>query len=43
MQYTRMPIEVESPESLGYNTIECNLAESSVRDVHFKDLGINLN
>lgn len=43
MQYTRMPIEIESPESLGYNTIECNLAESSVRDVHFKDLGIDLN
>ncbi|HVX51499.1 MAG TPA: pyridoxal phosphate-dependent aminotransferase [Chitinophagaceae bacterium] len=43
MQYTRMPIEIESPESLGYNTIECNLAESSVRDVAFKDIGINLN
>lgn len=43
MHYTRMPIEIESPESLGYNTIECNLAESSVRDVEFKDMGINLN
>ncbi len=38
-----MPIEVESPESLGYNTIECNLAESSVRDVLFKHLQINLD
>lgn len=43
MQYTRMPIEIESPESLGYNTIECNLAESSVRDVQFKEMGIDLN
>lgn len=42
MQYKRMPIEIESPESLGYNTIECNLAESSVRDVLFKDLNLQL-
>ncbi len=38
-----MPIEIESPESLGYDSIECNLAESSVRDVQFKDIDINLN
>ncbi|HWB27176.1 MAG TPA: pyridoxal phosphate-dependent aminotransferase [Chitinophagaceae bacterium] len=43
MNYTRMQIEVESPESLGYDAIECNLAESSVRDVQFKNIGINLN
>jgi len=43
MQYKRMPIEIESPESLGYDSIECNLAESSVRDIKYKDLGINLN
>ncbi|MBS1916495.1 MAG: pyridoxal phosphate-dependent aminotransferase [Bacteroidetes bacterium] len=43
MQYKRMPIEIESPESLGYDSIECNLAESSVRDVLFKDININLN
>ena len=43
MQYKRMPIEVESPEQLGYNTIECNLAESSVHDAVFKDLNLNLN
>jgi aspartate/methionine/tyrosine aminotransferase len=42
MQYKRMPIEIESPESLGYDSIECNLAESSVRDVLFKDIQINL-
>jgi aspartate/methionine/tyrosine aminotransferase len=43
MQYKRMPIEIESPESLGYDSIECNLAESSVRDVQFKEIDINLN
>ncbi len=43
MHYTRMPIEIESPESLGYNTIESNLAESSVRDVQFGEVDINLN
>ncbi len=43
MQYKRMPIEIESPESLGYDSIECNLAESSVRDVVFKEMDIDLN
>lgn len=43
MQYKRMPIEIESPESLGYDSIECNLAESSVRDVRFKEIQIDLN
>lgn len=43
-----MPIEVESPEELGYNNILNNLAESSVRDrkmaeiqVDFQDLVLN--
>jgi aspartate/methionine/tyrosine aminotransferase len=43
MKYTRMPIEVESPEQLGYSSIECNLAESSVSDALFGNLGIDLN
>jgi aspartate/methionine/tyrosine aminotransferase len=43
MQYRRMAIEIESPESLGYDSIECNLAESSVSDVLFSDLDINLD
>ncbi len=38
-----MPIEIESPEQLGYDTIECNLAESSIHDALFKDLQLNLN
>lgn len=37
MQYRRMPIEVESPEELGYGTIACNLAESSIWDGRFGD------
>lgn len=38
-----MPIEVESPEEMGYATIKYNLAESSVRDIYFKDLKLNLD
>ena len=33
-----MPIEVESPEELGYNTILHNLAESSLCDLSVQDL-----
>ena len=43
MQYRRMPIEVESPEQLGYSTIQYNLAESSIADVRFGDLQLDLN
>ncbi len=32
MNFHRMPIEIESPEELGYAAIRFNLAESSVRD-----------
>ncbi len=38
-----MPIEVESPEMIGYSNIPYNLAESSVTDLRFKDLGLNLD
>src|ERR1700685_4498186 len=43
MDYIRMPIEIESPESMGYASIDCNLAESSTRDVQFKDMAIKLD
>ncbi|GAB4055860.1 aminotransferase class I/II-fold pyridoxal phosphate-dependent enzyme [Spirosoma litoris] len=43
MNYTRMPIEIESPEEIGYSTIQYNLAESSVRDIYVKDLNIKLD
>jgi len=32
MLYRRMPIEIESPEEMGYASIECNLSESSIWD-----------
>src|SRR3954463_10290592 len=38
-----MPIEVESPEQLGYDTITNNLSESSVTDRRLSDLGIDLD
>lgn len=41
MKYRRMPIEVESPEQLGYDRIRHNLSESSVRDRSLSDLGID--
>jgi aspartate/methionine/tyrosine aminotransferase len=37
-----MPIEVESPEQLGYDTITNNLSESSVADRRLNDLGLDL-
>jgi len=36
-----MPIEVESPEQLGYDTITNNLSESSVADRRLADLGLD--
>ncbi len=35
-----MPIEIESPEQLGYDTITNNLSESSVADRRLTDLGL---
>jgi aspartate/methionine/tyrosine aminotransferase len=43
MNYRRMPIEIESPEEMGYSTILYNLAESSVRDHTLGELKIDLN
>ena len=42
MRYRRMPIEVESPEEVGYGAIACNLAESSIADADLDDLGVDL-
>jgi aspartate/methionine/tyrosine aminotransferase len=41
VRYRRMPIEVESPEQLGYDTITNNLSESSVSDRRLSDLGFD--
>lgn len=43
MRYRRMPIEVESPEQLGYSTIQYNLAESSITDARLGDLNLRLD
>ena len=43
MRYVRMPIEIESPEETGYETIACNLAESSMRDRVLGDLGLDID
>ena len=42
MNYTRMPIELESPEQLGYDTIRYNLSESSVADRKLGELKVQL-
>ena len=43
MKYRRMPIEIESPEQMGYENIKCNLAESSVSDARLGDFSFDLN
>ncbi|HEY6901717.1 MAG TPA: pyridoxal phosphate-dependent aminotransferase [Puia sp.] len=40
MLYRRMPIEVESPEQLGYDSIRNNLSESSYTDAFFRDIDL---
>lgn len=41
MRYRRMPIEIESPEQLGYATITNNLSESSTSARRLSDLGLD--
>src|SRR4051794_22268971 len=41
MKFRRMPIEIESPEQLGYDTIANNLSESSYSDMRLADHGID--
>src|SRR5262245_5297309 len=36
-----MPIEIESPEQLGYDAIANNLSESSFADMRLGDLGVD--
>ena len=38
-----MPIEIESPEQMGYGNIECNLTESSYADAMLAELDLDLN
>lgn len=41
MHFRRMPIEIESPEQMGYDTIRNNLSESSYTDTLLRDAGID--
>jgi aspartate/methionine/tyrosine aminotransferase len=43
MDYVRMPLEIESPEELGYGTIRYNLSESSIADRTLAELGADLS
>lgn len=43
MKYIRMPIEIESPEQMGYENVKYNLTESSITDMFLGDIDINLN
>ena len=40
VHYRRTPIELESPEQLGYDRITNNLSESSFSDMRLADYGI---
>ena len=42
MNYVRMPIEIESPEQMGYENLKFNLTESSITDMKLGDLNLNL-
>ncbi len=42
MNYVRMPIEIESPEQMGYDKIKYNLTESSRTDLPLGDLQLDL-
>src|SRR5258708_6454580 len=42
MNYRRMPIEIESPEQMGYDKIKYNLTESSCADLAMSELKLDL-
>jgi len=42
MNYVRMPIEIESPEQMGYANVRYNLTESSFADAQLGDLDLDL-
>jgi aspartate/methionine/tyrosine aminotransferase len=43
MRYTRMPIEAESPEQMGYDKIRNNLSESSFTDAFLRDFAAGVD
>jgi aspartate/methionine/tyrosine aminotransferase len=42
VDYGRIPIEIESPEEVGYGNIKYNLSESSIADQTISELGLTL-
>lgn len=42
MKYRRMPIEIESPEQMGYENVKYNLTESSVTDLVIKEIPLSM-
>lgn len=42
MKYVRMPIEIESPEQMGYENVKYNLTESSFADAQLGNLDLDL-
>jgi aspartate/methionine/tyrosine aminotransferase len=42
MRYSRMPIEIESPEEYGYGNIRYNLSESSIADQSLSSFGLDV-
>ena len=42
VRYSRMPIEVESPEEYGYSNIRFNLSESSIADQSLASFGLQI-
>jgi aspartate/methionine/tyrosine aminotransferase len=42
MRYRRLPIEIESPEQMGYENLRCNLTESSRSDAPLGELARGL-
>ncbi len=43
MNYKRMPIEIESPEQMGYENVKYNLTESSVSDTVFGNIQLSIS
>lgn len=43
MRYVRMPIEIESPEQMGYGNVRYNLTESSVSDRFLGNINLSLS
>jgi len=43
MKYVRMPIEIESPEQMGYGNVRYNLTESSVSDQLLGDIKLDIH